>query len=105
VAGGLRPPALLPDDGADFGHASIEFRQRLCQLRAATLVRGRFLLALHFRARQLQRLQRLNRFHLCWSQRAAAFAHPLLFQFFHPLLNSRLCVNQSFASITHIPTL
>ena len=82
------------------GHAPIDFGHRLANLRAAPLVPGGRELTLEFRACEPQRLELPEGF------RVAHVAHlclgALALELFHPFLNSRIRVDESFASVAHI---
>ena len=85
--------------GAGFGHAPVDFFNRLLELRAAALVGRRGELPLELGARQPQRLERVHAFRIAHRLGLPLHARPL--HLFLALLNPRLSIDQSFARITH----
>jgi len=92
-------PVGLFERGAGLGHAAIDLVERLLQLDPPPVVgRGRKL-PLELGAGQAQRLERPHLFRIAHHARAGLRALPL--ELFHPLLDSAICVDQTFACITH----
>ena len=83
----------------DLGHAAIELFERLLDLCAPPRVRGGRELPFELGAGKPQRLERTYLLGIAdvAPLRLRAFALELL----HPFLNSRVCVDQAFAGITH----
>lgn len=81
-------------------HPAIDFCDRLRELKAPALVRGGLQLTCELGARQTKRLEQP---HLLGVARlAAAPRGALAFELLHPLLNSRIRVNQTLAGVTHV---
>jgi hypothetical protein len=83
-----------------FLHAAIHFLNRLPQLRPAPLVRGRLELPLELRPRKPQRFERAHLLRVA-NGLAGLRLPALALQFLHPLLDSRIGINQSLARISH----
>src|SRR5438445_631928 len=81
------------------GDALVELREGLRDLFPAHVARGRFELPLKLRARQAQRLPLARALRI--DRRLFHAILLFLFELVHALLNPRIGINESFASITH----
>src|ERR1700736_3653839 len=91
------PPAL--DTRAGLRHAAIDLFHRLRDLRLPPFVGGDAELALELGAREPQRLERAQQLRI--ANGARLLVRALALQFFHTLLNPRLSVDQSLATVSH----
>jgi hypothetical protein len=91
---------MLREPRGGFGHAAIELRHRLADLRFPPFVSGHCELAFELRARQAQRFERAHE--LGVAHGAALLDRPLAFDFLEALLYARFCIDESFSCISHI---
>jgi len=90
----------LAGRGSQSGDPLIELGERLAQDLAATIVGGGAKLALQVDARQLERFDGARRLGIGHLRTRPFCALPC--EFFHTFLNSRLSIDQRFASIAHM---
>ena len=88
----------LREAPAERVHATVQIGDGLLEHLPAAIVRGRGELPLQFHTAEAKRFEFAGGFWIAGHTRAGGF---LALPFLHAFLNARLCVYQSFSSITH----